>query len=297
MESHTPDRPRPLPPAPPTDRPLRVLIDSDTGAEVDDQHAIALAILRPDRLNLVGFVATHFADHGGPQGTARSAAQIENVLEAAGMAGKYLVRPGGDPLAYDTQPQRSPGAEFIIEQALADDDPLWVVGLGACSNIASALLIEPAIAERMVVVWHSRCKHWPARFASWNGLNDLSAVRALSRSRVPLVWFDTGTYLRLTMEVSEERVRPRGRLGTLLHEIRLDKPFACRPDKAMFDVGDIAYLIDPSLCESEQAAVPEITPELEFTWPRDNGQMHRIYQINNAAALDLLYDVLKQHAG
>ena len=34
-----------------------------------------------------------------------------------------------------------------------DDEPLYVVAIGAITNVASALLTEPALAGKIVVVW------------------------------------------------------------------------------------------------------------------------------------------------
>jgi len=121
---------------PPAGQRIRLLIDSDAACEVDDQYAIALALLSPERFEIEGFVATHFGDTGGPDGTAKSAAEIERVLEAAGQAGQYPVKHGSDPLIYSKRPQPSEGADFIVERALAGDkdNPLWIVGLGAATT-------------------------------------------------------------------------------------------------------------------------------------------------------------------
>ena len=42
----------------------------------------------------------------------------------------------------------------LIERALKPSDkPLYVVAIGAITNIASAILIEPKIIDKIVVVW------------------------------------------------------------------------------------------------------------------------------------------------
>ena len=45
-----------------------------------------------------------------------------------------------------------------------DDDPLYVVAIGAITNVASALLTEPALAGKIVVVWlGGHALTWPGR--------------------------------------------------------------------------------------------------------------------------------------
>jgi inosine-uridine nucleoside N-ribohydrolase len=50
---------------------------------------------------------------------------------------------------------KSEAARNLVERAMASDpsDPLYVVAIGAITNVASAVLMEPAVAERIVIVW------------------------------------------------------------------------------------------------------------------------------------------------
>ena len=52
-------------------------------------------------------------------------------------------------------PQDSPAVRDMIRRALAspDDDPLYVVAIGAITNVASAMLLEPEIVKKIVVIW------------------------------------------------------------------------------------------------------------------------------------------------
>ena len=163
---------------------LRVIIDTDAACEIDDLYAIALAVLCRDRFEIEGFVATHFGDAGGPEGIDKSFRAIETVLEMAGLTGEFPVKRGSAPFQYSAVPVESEGVDFIIQRAMATDkdDPLWVISLGACTNIASAYLKEPKIADRVVVFWHGRTR-WPDKAWNFNVYNDLKAARILFRSQ------------------------------------------------------------------------------------------------------------------
>jgi inosine-uridine nucleoside N-ribohydrolase len=65
-------------------------------------------------------------------------------------------------MRYQFEPSASEGVDFIIEKAMAStpENSLWVVGLGAATDIASAYLKEPRIADRINVFWHFRTE-WP----------------------------------------------------------------------------------------------------------------------------------------
>ena len=67
---------------------------------MDDQWAIALAPGFPERLKIEGFVAADYGKRGGQQGMTKSRASLETTLEAAGMAEKFTLKNGSDPITY-----------------------------------------------------------------------------------------------------------------------------------------------------------------------------------------------------
>lgn len=202
---------------------LRVVIDTDAACEIDDLYAIALALASQDRFKIEGLVAAHYGDSGGPGGIEKSVAAINTVLEKAGMTGKLPVKRGAPPFQYSAVPVESEGVDFLIERALAADEkaPLWIISLGACTDVASAWLKRTEIVQKVVVLWHGRTQFWPEKCWNFNVYNDLKAVRILFTSDLPLILFDTGTHLVCPMSESEKRLKPCGELGNYLHEFRL----------------------------------------------------------------------------
>jgi len=286
---------RRLPTIPPTGERLRVVIDSDAKNEVDDQWAIALAVLSPERFQIEGFVGANFDnDHGGPGGIAASVAEIEIVLAKAGMADRWPVLPGSHPMRYRYEPSRSPGVDFIIERARAGtpEDPLWVVGLGAATDMASALLQAPDIIDRVVAFWHLRTR-WPASCWNFNVFGDVRAARLLFHSPLSFVLFDTGTYLRCPMAESGRQVAPHGALGAYLHEIRLAGEWYQSPTKGFFDLGDIAALVDPDLACWDATSCPEVDWDLGYRFTGSSGTILRCYHVDRDRTFSLLYEKLR----
>jgi len=287
---------RRIPEIPPPGERIRLILDTDAAAEVDDQYAIALALLSPERFDIEGFVAAHFGDAGGPDGVERSAKEIETVLDKAGMLGKFPVKRGSHPLRYSSVAEESEGVDFIIQRAMASDadGPLWIVGLGPATDIASAYLKQPEIADHVVVLWHGRTQFWPQKCWNFNVFNDLKAARILFRSDLPFVLFDTGTYLRCSMEESASKIRPHGELGRYLQEIRYRRPSFQSPTKAFFDLGDVATLVDPSLIYWEIVDAPNVNWDMMYAWGEALGKILRIYQIDRDRTFELLYEKLAE---
>jgi len=275
---------------------IRVIIDTDTRNEIDDVWAVTLAILSPERFKIEGFVAANFDNQrGGPEGIEASAKEIEIILAKAGMAGRWPVKRGSHPMQYQYEPSRSEGVDFIIERAMAGSpaDPLWVVGLGAATDIASAILIEPAIIDRVVVFWHFRTK-WPKQCHNFNVFNDTRAARIVFHSPFSFVLFDTGTYLTCPMADSERFVS-YGQLGKYLHEYRYNSAYYQKPTKGFFDLGDIAALVEPDLASWEVTACPDVEKNLDYQFRGTKGSILRCYDIDRDRTFELLDSKLKAH--
>ncbi len=282
---------RRVPVIPPKDEPLRVIIDTDARNEIDDVWAIALAMVCPERFKIEGFVAANYDNDipGAGTGSVEASARlIETVLEKAGLAGRIPVKRGSAPLRYQFEASESEGVDFIIERAMASapEDPLWVIGLGAASNIASAYLKEPGIADRIVVFWHFRTR-WPKQCWNFNVTGDVRAARLVFHSDLAFVLFDTGTHLYCPMEESREWVK-YGPLGAYLHEFRFENKWYQSPTKGFYDLGDIAALVEPELAKWEVVDCPEVEWDLAYKFTNRKGKILRCYDIDRDGTFALL---------
>lgn len=84
-----------------------------------------------------------------------SVKEIELLLDLMGLSGEYPVLCGAERAMQDERtPSLSDGAEFIVREAMSDDQrPLFVIFLGAITDLATAYLMNPAIADRLTAVW------------------------------------------------------------------------------------------------------------------------------------------------
>lgn len=287
-----------VPEIPPSNEQLRVIVDTDAACEIDDLYAIALTVLCPERFKIEGFVAAHYGDSGGPKGLQYSYDLIKEVLEKAGMVGRYPVKMGSHPFRYSKVPEPSEGVDFIIEKAMVStpEDPLWVVSLGACTNLSAAYLKKPEIKNRVRAYWHGRTR-WPEVCWNFNAYNDLKAVRILFRSELPLVLFDTGTHLYTTMEESKARLAPYGELGKFLHEYRYKGKWYQSPTKGFFDLGDIAALVDPTLVKHEVVSAPSVNWDMRYDHKKTHGKMLRLFDIDRDGTFELFYKKFKDKYG
>lgn len=134
----------------------RVVLDTDTYNELDDPYALVYALRSPEiRLEAVYAAPFHNDRSEGPKdGMEKSYRQILEILSILGEE-RPVFRGSEKWMDSPDSPVDSPAARDLAARALAmpDGEPLYVAAIGAPTNIASAILMEPKILEKIVVVW------------------------------------------------------------------------------------------------------------------------------------------------
>ncbi|MCH7669822.1 MAG: nucleoside hydrolase [Acidobacteria bacterium] len=327
---------------PPTGR-VRVVIDTDTANEIDDQFALTWALQSPDRLDIEAVLAAPYSfehlraglleaaeqleKHDNPsidsglvdrfsswairlRDAGVAADEIEFVGPAEGMERSFqeivrifdLVGVESDGRVFQGSPGYLPGpnrpvdsaaARRLIELALAgSDDPLYVVAIGCVTNVASAIMLEPAILDRIVVLWTAGYPTFSSRSNgdSLNLVQDVAAARYLFECGVPLVYlpgYYVGAQLRVSLPEIERWVRGRGRSGDYLHHLYTNNPLHAQraiPDHfgrswVMWDMINIAWLIEPSWVPTDLVPTPTLDGELH--WTPQTGEPHHMREAHD----------------
>jgi purine nucleosidase len=285
--------------APPTGR-VDLVLDTDTYNEVDDQFAVCHALLSPDRINLLAIHAApfHNARSTGPEdGMLKSYDEIQRLLDKLGRDAT-VVKGSTDYLADAATPQRNDGVDHLIELAGQErDGPLYVAAIGAITNVASALLVDPSLVERIVVVWlGGHAHHWP-HCRAFNLEQDVAAARVVFDSGVPLAHMPClGCVDRLLTSKEELAAHLKGKsaIGDYLVDIVADYSNGDRSvwSKVLWDVIATAWLVNPAWVHTSLIATPIITTDV--TWSFDQRRhLHRsAYDFDRDAIFEDLFTKL-----
>ncbi|MBP3348890.1 MAG: nucleoside hydrolase [Clostridia bacterium] len=234
---------------------IDVVLDTDAYNEIDDQFAIAYMIKSDEKLDVQAIYAApfHNGNSSGPKdGMEKSYNEIFKILKLIGK--EYPVFEGSTGwLQNDKTPIVSPAAEDLVARAknYSPDKPLYVVAIGAITNVASALLIDPSIKDNIVVVWlggHSLEFHDTREF---NMAQDFSAARAVMGSGVPFVQLPcAGVVSQFTVSRPDLETYFKGRnaLGDYLADntIRAAESYAAGTPwtRVIWDVTAVAWLLN-----------------------------------------------------
>lgn len=173
---------------------LDAVLDTDAYNEIDDQFAIAYMLRSKERFNVRALYAAPFHNEKSDSfgdGMKRSYREIHKILDLMGEEEmKSRVYEGSEQRLPDEHtPVISPAALDLAQRAkeYSPEHPLYVIAIGAITNVASALLIAPEISENIVVVWlGSNAHHYP-NTREFNLLGDIAAARVVMKSGAPYV--------------------------------------------------------------------------------------------------------------
>ncbi|MEV0996025.1 nucleoside hydrolase [Nonomuraea sp. NPDC050202] len=201
-----------------------MIINTDAKNEADDQFAIVHALLSPS-LDIRGLVAAHFGNRRTRSSLEESRAEIELLLRLMKLDGRVPVADGAPYALPDAgTPVPAPGVELIVEEAMRDvAEPLYVAFLGPLTDMASALMLEPRIAERDVtVIWiggggYDGVGPQNGR-PEFNLSNDIVAANIVFSSALKVWQIPAPTYRMTAVGYAEldAKVAPCGEIGDYL---------------------------------------------------------------------------------
>ena len=261
------------------EEPVDMVLDTDTYNEIDDQFALVYALLSKERVTVEAVYAAQFHNSRSSSpadGMQKSYEEILRILEHLEIENPPPVFKG----CAERLPDRetfvdSPAVDDLIERArMPRDKPLYVVAIGAITNVASALIKAPDIADKIVVLWLGGHPTYWHHVREFNLGGDWNASRHVLDCGVPLVMFpakNVSEHLRTTVSELEHYLSGRGRIGAYLLEIfkdyMKDKDEASAPSKVVWDIAAIGWLVNKEWCPSVLVASPILTSD--YRWSHD----------------------------
>ncbi len=206
--------------------------------------------------------------------------------------------------------ERSAATDHLIERAFAADDrPLFVVAIGSATTVANALLLEPAIVEKIVIVWTAAFPSFchQCNRLSLNLVQDLQASQLLFECGAPLVYlpgFYIGEQLSISLPEIERWVQGQSAIGDYLHEIYVANPIRYQRgiddlfgrSWVMWDLINIAWLLDPAWVPSEIVPTPILGDDMYWQHAEGRHPMREAISVNRDAIFRDIFSKLRTSA-
>jgi hypothetical protein len=292
-----------------------VVLDTDAYNEIDDQFALAYLVRSEPFCRVRAMTAAPFYSHPSrgravrsdspADGMERSYREILKVLALMDRddLNPFVFRGSPQYLPGPLEPVRSEAAGKIIEISKDYDaiTPLYVVAIGALTNVASALLMDTTLRDRIVVVWlggHARHYHMASDF---NLEQDVDAARVVFGCGVPLVQLPClGVVSEFRFSKAELEHLFRGK--NALCDYLIDNTFSYmnQPDEARFwskplwDVAAVAWLMPGDMMLDR--ILPAMIPQADFnhSYPLEGPPIRYVYYVKKDALTNDLVTKLCQ---
>ena len=267
--------------------------------------SIAYMIANPEKINVKAIYAAPFFNDmvkSVSEGMEKSYEEIKKVLGLIQGTEKIEVYQGSKTYLKDEKtPSPSPAAEHFAELAATytPDKPLYVAAIGAITNIASAILINPKIIDNIVIVWlGGNALHWDD-CREFNLHQDIAAARIIFGCGAPFVQLPCmGVVSAFTISEAELQkwLVGKNRISDYLAQntIKAASSYAGgKPwTRVIWDVTAIAWLLDGNFVADrlEKSPVPEYDGYVAH--PSGRHLMKYAYHINRDALVEDLFEKL-----
>ena len=280
---------------------IDVVLDTDTFNEIDDQFAVAYLLKSKDKLNTKAIYAAPFFNpksNSPKDGMEKSYAEILNLLSI--MDEKVPVFKGSEKYLDDeTLPVISHAAQDLAKRAndYSPKNPLYVVAIGAITNIASAILLNPIVAENTVVVWLGGHAHHYHDTYEFNMFQDIAAARCIMQSGVPFIQLPcrgvVSSFYVTSLEL-EYYFKNKNTLSDYLVNITIKEMEERKMlSKVLWDVTAVAYLLNDNDCFMNSYSIPLTLPTYDYHYSVVNSAHHMQY-VYNIKRDELFRDLVKK---
>jgi inosine-uridine nucleoside N-ribohydrolase len=279
-----------------------IVLDTDAFNEIDDQFAIAYALLSPEKINVKAIYAAPFFNprsNSPKDGMEKSYKEIKKLMNFMGIEKRGLVYRGSDRFMDDkTEAIKSDAARDLIERCeqYTKENPLYVVAIGALTNIASAIIASPEITDRICIVWLGGHAHHMLHTREFNMKGDLLSSQIVFGSGVPLVQLPCmGVVSELYTTVFEMKNELYGKneLCSYLSEIVINFIEKMQmKKKVIWDISAIAYLLNEEWIETEIVSCPIIENDLTYAFDIKRHKIKVAKKVNREEIFSDLFNKL-----
>ena len=294
---------------------INVVIDNDFGGDPDGLFQLAHQVLSPS-VNTKAIIGSQHYKNGfyGLPGDAKYACtQARELLRQMNLTDSIAVYEGASEKMTNAEtPIVTEGARIIVAEAMKADKkrPLYVLCGAGLTNIASAYLMEPRIAERIILIWIGGPEYpdltvIPEKMKNpeYNAGIDIKSVQTIfNKSDIPIWQIPRNTYRQALYSHAELtlKFKNNGPTGTYLMK-KLDELFA----KANYNLGESYVLGDSPLVlftalqsswESDPSSSlyviknkPSVNDKGQYTVSQTSGKIRVYTRLDTRLMLDDFY--------
>ncbi|MBR6808160.1 MAG: nucleoside hydrolase [Clostridia bacterium] len=288
-----------------------VILDTDAYNEIDDQFAISYMMKYTEKFDVKAICAAPFHNEKSTSyrdGMERSYDEIIKLLDLMDRSdfADKVYKGSLDYLPDESTPVESAAADFMANLAneYSPENPLYIVAIGAITNVASAILKNPNMIENCVVVWlGGNGRHMPLGSWEFNMFQDIPSARVIFGCGVPLVQLPCGgvvDHFTTTRYELEHWLRGKNKLCDYLvdNTIEAAESYAAgKPwSRVIWDVTAVAWLANHDETYMRDMLVASQIPQADKTYSFDERRhlITYVYEVYRDELMNHLFEILSR---
>ena len=230
-----------------------IIIDADTGNEVDDYYALARAFVEPS-WEIIALNATQWqSSQWAIPETMENSHRLNQVLINE-MGIQLKTRRGGVDRMFDwgDMAQHSAATYEIIKvtKNLQENEKVSIIALGALTNIASAIYIDSLVASKVKLYWLGTTYDFEKgilKRQDFNSMMDQQALEIILMSDVEMhvMPINVAVEMKFNYEETEKNLPNNSSLSRLLLERWFQHLDGGRKERILWDLALIQAIIHP----------------------------------------------------
>lgn len=247
---------------------LKVILDTDTANECDDQFALAYLLKSQDKFDIEAITVAPYShkDETILGGREKSQAEIIKICNWLNFSTDERVFLGAEKYM-NSSDAMNPASEKIVEIAMKNEKT-YILAIGTPTNVAIAIKTHPEIIKRISVVWLGSNGLLQTDNTDFNFRQDITAVRTLFESGVDLTVIPcknvAATLMTSIYELRHYLAGKNELCDYLLERFYNDGYHGIRERRVIWDIAAVACLLNPEWTTSLEISCPKILDDTSF---------------------------------
>ncbi len=254
----------------------KIILDTDCFNEVDDQYALAYAMLSPDKVEILSVNAAPFLNSrstSAGDGMEKSYNEIFRIMKLTDpvLAEKIPVYRGSE--SFMTDPKvyvQSDACDNIINTVMNSEELIYIVAVGAITNVASAIVKCPEIAKKAVLIWLGGHALERPDTKEFNLKQDIPGTQAVFDSGIALYQIPCdGVCSQFITTIPEVNYYLKGKNELCDYLCKITESYTKNPygwSKVIWDVTAIAAITVPAAEETVIIPRPYVTSDCRYAF-------------------------------
>lgn len=286
-----------------SDRIKKCVIDTDAFNEIDDQFAITYSYFS-NKLDVLAVYAAPFFNGNSTSyedGMEKSYEEILRVLKSCDTNYSVPVLKGSRVSVDESgRAAESEAADHLIRLAHESDEIIYVFGMAAITNVASAIMKDPTIKDKLCVIWLAASETHADHLDEFNLCQDYKAGQILLNSGVPLLlcpaWSVVWALKAYLPDILE--LKDKNSACDYLYDLGYSYyQGAGAPEgwfRCLWDIAAPAILDNPDCADIEIITAPVMTDDRKYAFDSTRHQIMILTSIDRDKTYAKAWEVLKK---